>query len=77
MSTSTFLLLAALIVCSGAVLIINIAGRRKSIYDYWNLDNEDDTQPTRLDVLRTDAIFYTAAIVFVVSIATYIALRHS
>jgi len=59
------------------VLIINIAGSRKSIYDYWNLDNEDDTQPTRLDVLRTNAIFYTAAIVFVVSIVTYIALRHS
>jgi hypothetical protein len=77
MSTSIFLLLIALIVFSGAVLIINIAGSRKSIYDYWNLDHDDDTQPTRLDVLRTNAIFYAAAIVFVVSIAAYISLRHS
>jgi hypothetical protein len=77
MSTSTFLLLVTLIVVSGAVLIINIAGPRKSLYDYWNLDNEDDTQPTRLDVLRTNAIFYIAAIVFVASVGAYIWLRHS
>ncbi|WP_321853202.1 hypothetical protein [Paraburkholderia tropica] len=76
MSTSTFLLLAALIVLSGAVLVINLAGPRKSIYDYWNLDNEDDTPPTRLDVLRTNVAFYAAGIVFVCSACAYLWLRH-
>jgi hypothetical protein len=77
MSTPVFVLLLVLIACSGAVLVINMLGQKHFLYDYWNLDNEDDTPPSRLDVLRTSAAFYSAAVVLVASVGVYLWLNHA
>ncbi|HEX7682017.1 MAG TPA: hypothetical protein VF446_00480 [Trinickia sp.] len=77
MSTPVFILLFCLMVGSGVVLIVNVTGHGKWLYDYWNLDNEDDTPPSKLDVLRSSIAFYTACVVLVASFGAYLWLRHS
>ena len=62
MSTPVFILLFCLMVCSG-VLTVNLTGHAKWLYYYWNLDNEDDIPPSKLDLLRSSIAFYTACVV--------------
>jgi len=66
-----------LMLCSGAILLINLKGSGRALYDYWNLDNEDDTPPSRLDVFRSQTVFYGACVVLVGSIAACLWLLHA
>lgn len=76
MLTPLFAFLLFLMFCSGAILLINLKGARGALYDYWSLDNEDDVPPGRLDVFRSQAVFYGACIVLVGSIAACLWLLH-
>lgn len=72
MSTSVIMMCAALMAVSGAVMLVNLLGARLGLFDYWNLDDEDETKPSKLDVFRTDWAFGVAATVFGVTGATFI-----
>lgn len=65
-----------LMLASMAVLAVNFAGSKKWLYDYWNLDNEDDTARSKLDFLRSAWAFYGAGVVLVASFSAYLILNH-
>lgn len=77
MSTPVFVLLAALMLASGALVLINMLGGDRSVYDFWSLEDQEDSPPGRLDALRTNAVFYGAVIVFLASFGAYLWLRHA
>lgn len=76
MSTPLFIFLLVLMLVSMAVLGVNLAGPKKWLYDYWSLDDEDDTPPSKLDFLRSAWAFYGAGAVLVGSYGAYLILEH-
>lgn len=76
MSTTVFALLVVLMLASMAVLALNLVGSKKWLYDYWSLDNEDETRRSKLNFLRSEWAFYSAGFVLVASFGAYLILDH-
>ncbi|TAM53185.1 MAG: hypothetical protein EPN57_10645 [Paraburkholderia sp.] len=77
MSMTLAILLSALIVVSGAVIVINLLDGSRELHDYWNLDNEYEPSQSKLDWLRSSIAFYSASAVLVASAGIYLWIRHS
>lgn len=77
MSMTLAILLSALIVVSGAVIVINLLDGSRELHDYWNLDNEYEPSHSKLDWLRSSIAFYSASTVLVASAGIYLWIRHS
>jgi hypothetical protein len=59
-----------------AVIAINLSGPKDWLYDYWNLDNEDETPPGKLDYLRSPWVACGACVVLVGAFTAYLVFRH-
>lgn len=76
MSITLAILLCVLIVIAGAVLVINLLDGSRELHDYWNLDNEYEPSPSKLDWLRSRIAFYSATAVLLTSAGIYFWFRH-
>ncbi|KVG29427.1 hypothetical protein WJ29_25290 [Burkholderia ubonensis] len=70
MSTIQEIVLFVLFVSSAAVLLLNVA-HTPWMFDYWNLDNEIEEEPSKLDFLCNQLAFYTAAVVLAATASYY------
>ncbi|TCW79618.1 hypothetical protein C5O80_29045 [Burkholderia sp. SRS-46] len=69
-------LMVILFVAAGAIVILNLAHRPDSVSDFWNLDNEYERRPGKLEFLRTKFAFYGAiATVLVIGLLHIFVLR--
>ena len=76
MSTPIFVFLVLTMLGSGVVLAVNLAGNGRALYDYWSLDNDDDTPTSRLDILRSAPVFYVSGVLLVGSVGICLWLLH-
>ena len=73
MSTSMFIVLLVLFVSATVLIIINLTGDPG--IDYWDLDGENKTPVSKLDVLRNKPVFYGAGAVLISTFIAYLLLR--
>ncbi|PRX31379.1 hypothetical protein B0G75_105161 [Paraburkholderia sp. BL18I3N2] len=74
MPTPLFVTLLVLFVGSAGLIVINLTGDPG--VDYWDLDGEKKSSPSKLDVLRNRIVFYSSGAVLVGTFIVYLMLRH-